>query len=59
MSDQPLMTFKSHIEGNNPDVNIYTDRVEQGQKSRMSRTSSGEVIPAGSHRGAQSPTTHA
>jgi hypothetical protein len=45
LSDQPLMSFKSHIAGKNADVNIYTDRVEWGQKSRMSRKSSSEVIP--------------
>lgn len=28
MSDQPLLTFKSHIEGKNADVTIYVDRVE-------------------------------
>jgi hypothetical protein len=59
MSDQSFMTSTSHIEGKNADVNIYADRVERGQKSRMSRTSSSEVISAGRHRGAQSPTTHA
>jgi hypothetical protein len=45
MSEQPLMTFKSHIEGKNADVSIYADRVEWGQKSRVTRRSSSEVIP--------------
>jgi hypothetical protein len=26
--DQPLMSFKSHIEGRNADVDVYVDRVE-------------------------------
>ncbi len=31
----PLLTFKSHIEGKNADVDIYVDRIEWDRKGRL------------------------
>ncbi|MFZ1488615.1 MAG: DUF2510 domain-containing protein [Ilumatobacteraceae bacterium] len=35
MSDEVLMTFKSHTEGKNADVRIYADRIEWDRRGRM------------------------
>lgn len=36
--DEPLMSFKSHIEGKNTDVAIYDDRIEWAQEGRLTLT---------------------
>ena len=36
MTDQPLMTFKSHTSGKNADVRIYVDRIEWDRKDLLS-----------------------
>lgn len=43
MSSNPLMTFKSHIEGKNADVAIYPDRIEWSR----GRGVSGKKLTAG------------
>lgn len=43
--DEPLIKFTSHIDGKNADVEIYVDRVEWTQKSKMLRRGNHEMIP--------------
>jgi Short C-terminal domain len=38
MESEPLMTFKSHVNGKNADVAIYVDRIEWGQAGAVSLT---------------------
>jgi hypothetical protein len=38
MESEPLMTFKSHVDGKNADVAIYVDRIEWGQAGGVSLT---------------------
>lgn len=38
MNDEPLLTFKSKIEGKNADVLVYVDRIEWEQAGRVSLT---------------------
>jgi hypothetical protein len=46
--DDPLLEFKSHIEGKNADVAIFTDRVEWAQEGRLTLTRmTGKALSAG------------
>ncbi len=48
MNDEPLLTFKSKIEGKNADVLVYVDRIEWEQAGRVSLTRlSGAAITMG------------
>lgn len=38
MQTQPLLTFKSHIDGKNADVSIYPDRIEWDKPGRVTAT---------------------
>jgi Short C-terminal domain len=38
MESEPMMTFKSHVDGKNADVAIYVDRIEWGQMGGVSLT---------------------
>ena len=38
METEPLMTFKSHVDGKNADVAIYVDRIEWAQAGAVSLT---------------------
>ena len=38
MDTEPLMTFKSHVDGKNADVAIYVDRIEWAQPGAVSLT---------------------
>jgi hypothetical protein len=54
VSDEPLLVFKSHIEGKNADVAIYVDRVEWAQEGRLTFT---RVAAAASTLGASALKT--
>jgi len=46
VTDEPLMTFKSHIDGKNAEVAIYANRIEYEVKRALTkRTRESEVIP--------------
>lgn len=38
MNTEPLLTFKSHVDGKNADVAIYADRIEWAQAGGLSLT---------------------
>lgn len=38
MGDQPVLQFKSHIEGKNADVAIWPDRIEWSEQGKMTMT---------------------
>lgn len=48
MNTEPLLTFKSHVDGKNADVAIYVDRIEWAQAGKLSLTRmAGGALTAG------------
>lgn len=44
--DEPIIQFKSHIDGKNADVTVYENRIEWERRGRLGGSKGTETLPA-------------